>query len=154
MIYFIFGQSGSGKTTLAKAFKEYLHDRDNLQKTIIHLDGDIIRQMTGNYDYGKQGRSKNLELIIHMAKFFNESKLRTDVIVSVVCPFRVSYMFASRCGAELIYLYNTNSQKKDFHVDYFEVPDSSDAIFLDTTNKLIKESLEDLISHLEKKIKF
>ena len=48
MIYWFTGQPGHGKTVLAKTLKEYLEVNYPHKKTIFHVDGDDLRELTAN----------------------------------------------------------------------------------------------------------
>ena len=53
MIYWFTGQPGHGKTTLAKALIAHLR---TLGTEPFHVDGDDLRALTANADYGRAGR--------------------------------------------------------------------------------------------------
>ena len=71
MIIWLTGQPGSGKTTMAtKVFKMY---SDWLQlDNVIHLDGDDVRDVLDNKDYSLEGRRKNIQFAIDMARVLHE----------------------------------------------------------------------------------
>src|SRR6185503_6734961 len=50
MIYWFTGQPGAGKSTLAAALKLALKAR---KQSVVHLDGEELRDITGNTDYGE-----------------------------------------------------------------------------------------------------
>ena len=57
MIYWFTGQPGAGKSTLAAALKSALKAR---KQSVVHLDGEEMRDLTGNTDYGESGRVANI----------------------------------------------------------------------------------------------
>ena len=85
MIIWLTGQPGSGKTTMAtKVFKMY---SDWLQlDNVIHLDGDDVRDVLDNKDYSLEGRRKNIQFAIDMARVLHEKDY--IVICSFVSPYR------------------------------------------------------------------
>ena len=79
------GQPNSGKTTLSLELVHRLHE---LRKdiTAVVLDGDSLRTITQNSDYSKDGRRKNVQLVINLATSSDASNDYT--IVAIVSPFR------------------------------------------------------------------
>lgn len=73
----ICGLPGSGKTTLAKALQKKLPGS-------VHLDGDTIRQMTGNWDFSQDGRIRQSRTMRHLADTFIAQG--RNVIASYVAP--------------------------------------------------------------------
>lgn len=60
MILLLYGQPGSGKTTIAKAFMALPYN--NILKGHIgfyHIDGDLLREATGNKGYDRASRMAN-----------------------------------------------------------------------------------------------
>ena len=54
-VVWLCGLAGSGKSTLATAFTKTLQLQfDN----IVYLDGDVVRDLLGNFSYDKEGRVK------------------------------------------------------------------------------------------------
>ena len=53
MIYWLTGQPGAGKTVLAKK----LYDETFMS---YHIDGDDLRELTKNKNYGIEGRVQNV----------------------------------------------------------------------------------------------
>ena len=64
MIYLFTGQPGSGKTTLAKKLQFWLQtEKRNWRKSVLHIDGDKLRELFPNKDYSKEGREKNIRSV-------------------------------------------------------------------------------------------
>ena len=143
MIYWFTGQPGHGKTTLALALKDHL-DRKAFTK-IRHVDGEDLREVTGNKDYTKRGRVNNIRLAQSMAlKYLNEGH---TVIVSLVSPFRdLREQFKLETGCREIYVFTTEVRGKEvFSVDY-EKPEQ-DFLLVDTTNVSVEESIKKITLH-------
>lgn len=77
--WLLFGQPGSGKTTLAKEMQRNLWDCEL-------IDGDDIRALTTNINYGRDGRIANITNAALIAKYLNSRG--TSVIISVVAPYK------------------------------------------------------------------
>ena len=90
MILWFTGQPGSGKTTLANEIQGrpvYLKTfGDKSYDKVIHIDGDDLRDVLDNRDYSEQGRRKNIQFAIDMAKVMDDKGYL--VIVSMVSPYR------------------------------------------------------------------
>ena len=54
MVYWFTGQPGHGKTVLSTMLKDYIESE--YKKTVIHIDGDDLREIYQNKDYSKEGR--------------------------------------------------------------------------------------------------
>lgn len=72
------GQPGSGKTTIAKAIA------DNYKKVVM-IDGDMLRLASANVDYSKEGRLKNMDNAIMVAKVLNANGYST--VLAIVAPY-------------------------------------------------------------------
>jgi len=78
MIIWFTGISGVGKTTLAKITYKFLKKKN---KNILHIDGDIFRELFANdLKYSLKDRNRNAERIINFVKLLNAQKI--NVIVS------------------------------------------------------------------------
>ena len=108
MILWFTGQPGSGKTTLCNEVIKRVSEK------VIHIDGDDIREVLDNKDYSENGRRKNIQFAINMAKVM-ESKGYL-VVVSLVSPYR-----DLRIG-EIFYLNSSRPLRKQYHVDDYEPP--------------------------------
>lgn len=83
MVIWITGLSGSGKTTLANAL---LHEARRSSKTLIHLDGDMIREVFGNdLSYSMSDRLKNAKRISNLCKLLDDQG--QNVVCSVLSIF-------------------------------------------------------------------
>jgi energy-coupling factor transporter ATP-binding protein EcfA2 len=76
----ICGLPGSGKTTLAKALAEIVPNS-------VHLDGDDIREATGNWDFSPDGRYQQSLTMRNLADTF--IKQGKTVIASYVAPTKL-----------------------------------------------------------------
>lgn len=137
-IYWLTGQPGVGKTTIAKAMIER-------NKSWINVDGDVLRENFNNQDYSENGRYVNIKLAQTIAEFLYLND-RT-VVVSLVSPYReLREDFKKKLQGNLteIYVHTTEDRgKNEFQVENYEEP-LENFIDLDTTNKTVEESIEEL----------
>jgi adenylylsulfate kinase-like enzyme len=121
MILCLYGQPGSGKTTLARAFME-MYDLiiDKRYKHFYHIDGDMLREVTQNNDYTRQGRIENCMLANRIAMY--SQVLGYLPVMSIVHPFGNERAHLVRAGACLIYLINANTptDKRRYRIADFE----------------------------------
>lgn len=98
MIVWIVGLSGAGKTTLANQVVYKLRENG---KKIVHLDGDLIRNLYGN-DIGHsiEDRKKNADRICKLCKFLDLQEI--DVVTSILSIFPESRQW---CRDNLINYY-------------------------------------------------
>ena len=98
MIVWIVGFSGAGKTTLANQVVYKLRENG---KKIVHLDGDLIRNLYGN-DIGHsiEDRKKNADRICKLCKFLDLQEI--DVVTSILSIFPESRQW---CRDNLINYY-------------------------------------------------
>ena len=98
MIVWIVGLSGAGKTTLANQIVYKLRENG---KKIVHLDGDLIRNLYGN-DIGHsiEDRKKNADRICNLCKFLDLQEI--DVVTSILSIFPESRQW---CRENLINYY-------------------------------------------------
>ena len=83
MVIWITGLSGSGKTTLANAL---LQEASLERKSLVHLDGDMIREVFGNdLTYSMSDRFKNAKRISNLCKLLDDQGL--NVVCSVLSIF-------------------------------------------------------------------
>lgn len=140
MIIFFFGQPGSGKTTLAKWAK------DKFGQDGVHLDGDMLRKIFNDTDYSRDGRSRNMQRAIDIAKY--EDSKNSMVICSFVAPFNWQrrYLDANTdvCWVHLFYNPYTHDRcKMKFMVDSFAKPTRlKNVLHLDTGELSIEECQE------------
>lgn len=133
MIYNLIGQPHSGKTTLAKHLKTALEINFPQRKALI-IDGDDLRKILNNKDYSKEGRRDNISKAYAIAKYLNADFLH-DVIIAVVSPFLdLREEFKITADVIEIYVHTKNIRgRENFHVEYFEKPESN-FIDIDTTD--------------------
>jgi adenylylsulfate kinase-like enzyme len=147
MIIWFTGQPGSGKTTLANEIQGrpvYLKTfGDKSYDKIIHIDGDDLRDVLDNKDYSEEGRRKNIQFAIDMAKVMDDKGYL--VIVSMVSPYRdMREKLKSERNIAEFYCHTTEIRgKEDYFVEDYEPPLHN---FVDiNTDKLIKESAYEVL---------
>ena len=100
MIYWFIGQPGSGKSTLADLLRRALN---SALRPCVHLDGDILRAVTLNQDYSREGRRRNIKCAQELAASLNAQGL--NVVASFVTPYRdLREEFKARQPVTEIYL--------------------------------------------------
>ena len=145
MILWFTGQPGSGKTTLAERFiKDKLIGFMKIQPVkIVHIDGDDLREVLDNKDYSEEGRRKNIQFAIDMAKVMDNKGYL--VIVSLVSPYRdMREKLKSERNITEFYLHTTEIRgKEDYFVDNYEPPLHN---FTDIdTDKSIEECVDEIL---------
>ena len=141
MIYWLTGQPGAGKTVLAKMlFKNKLLD--------YHIDGDDLREITNNKNYGIEGRVQNVATAQKIAHYLNTKG--DDVVVSLVSPYiDQREEFKKILGDELmeIYVYTSEERgREQYHVEGYQQP-LNNFIDVDTTHDTPEESYRKIISN-------
>ena len=141
MIYWLTGQPGAGKTVLAKMlFKNKLLD--------YHIDGDDLREITNNKNYGIEGRVQNVATAQKIAHYLNTKG--DDVVVSLVSPYiDQREEFKKILGDELIEIYVHTSEERgreQYHVEGYQQP-LNNFIDVDTTHDTPEESYTKIISN-------
>ena len=164
-IFWFTGQAGAGKTELANMLKTRLIREQTIvqqiyatkkissvhlpNKKLVIIDGDDIRELYKNTDYSIQGRKKNVDFVQKMCVF-----LKKNDIVPIVCmvsPFarQRSVFLEEENGIEIYVHCNEIRGREQFHIDYYEPPSNSDnSITIDTTNKTILESFQEIWEQL------
>ena len=145
MILWFTGQPGSGKTTLVERFiKDKLIGFMKLQPVkIVHIDGDDLREVLDNKDYSEEGRRKNIQFAINMAKVMDDKGYL--VLVSLVSPYRdMREKLKSNRNITEFYLHTTEIRgKEDYFVENYEPPINN---FVDiNTNKSIEECIDEIL---------
>ena len=141
MIYWFTGQPGAGKTVLAKMlFENKFLD--------YHIDGDDLREITNNKNYGIEGRVQNVATAQKIAHYLNTKG--DDVVVSLVSPYiDQREEFKKILGDELIEIYVHTSEERgreQYHVKGYQQP-LSNFIDVDTTYDTPEESYTKIISN-------
>lgn len=92
MITWYYGNTGAGKTTEA---------RKNAGAVLI--DGDELREATGNHDLSEEGRRRQNWTAAKLAKLFSDQG--HDVVVATICPYRDQReQIRDMIGCEFVYL--------------------------------------------------
>ncbi len=145
-IYWFTGQPGSGKTTLGLKLKNYL--KSTTKKEIIHIDGDELRLLFKNINYGKLGREENIKRAQDIAKFMHAQGY--DIIVSLVAPYKeIREAFKTELGSDLIEIYVHTTEirgREQFHSDEYIKP-TENYVSIDTTNVSVEECLNKIKSY-------
>lgn len=142
LIYWFTGQPGSGKTTLCEQVKLGFKNG-----TIIHIDGDDLRDIFQNKDYSESGRRKNIERAQDIAQFMLAKGY--DVLVSLVSPYKDQReSFKTKCNIIEIYVHTVSDRgRTQYHVAEYEPP-TEKFIDIDTTNSNVMDSYEELLNKI------
>jgi len=131
MIYWFTGQPGHGKTTLGAELYSHLNTYN--EKTII-IDGDYLRNIFKNVNYGKEGRIENIKRAQVIAKFLHHQGYY--VIVTLVSPYKdIRNEFKIEMQNNLVEIYvhtNLKRGREDYFVSDYEPP-IDNYIDIDTT---------------------
>ena len=145
MIYCIFGQPGSGKTTISSSLRERLKKLYGRCMEVIVIDGDVLREIFDNQNYGAKGRISNINSANTIATFLNH--LGYEVIIALVNPYddlRKMLKKSNPKDCKFIYLHSDRLLRKEFHVSDFEVPKDPD-LTLDTSNLTLNACVNKII---------
>lgn len=144
MIYWLTGQPGAGKTTLANYFYEHFP-----LLSVVHIDGDDLRDMFDNKDYSEFGRRKNIERAQDIALFMSNKGY--NVIVSLVSPYKDQRdSFKNKTKVVEIYVHTSEDRGRNgYHVVNYEPP-TIDFIDIDTTYITESDSYYELLKKLKK----
>jgi len=142
MIYWFTGQPGAGKTTLALALQAVLRKSGH---TVVHLDGEFLREITGNRDFTEAGRTRNIRAGQQLA-----TKLHTEgvmVVASFVSPYRNMREEFKKTGNVLeIYVHTTEIRGREAHfVVNFEPPER-DFVDIDTTGVPVEPCVQRILA--------
>jgi bifunctional enzyme CysN/CysC len=146
-IYWFTGQPGAGKTVLSLRLKEYLEQEYGQE--VFHIDGDELRVLFKNINYGREGREENIKRAQDIAKFIHSQGY--DVIVSLVAPYkemRDKFKEELKTGLVEFYVHTTEIRgRENFHTNEYVAP-TENFIDVNTTNIEPEESIKQLIKNL------
>ena len=142
MIYWLYGQPGAGKTTIARLLKEHLEYK-TVGKKVIHIDGDVMRELFSNTDYSAEGRNINMGKVCTIARFLYHQGFH--VIISVVGPFKEVRDELLDLDPIMIYLFTSEIRGREhFFTELLEV--GADDIWLCTDDKLPEHTLNEILT--------
>ena len=156
MIYWFTGQPGAGKTVLGKKLHSFLKtEKRNWRKSVFHVDGDDLRELTINKDYSEQGRINNIKNAQMIVEYLHNNEC--DVVVSLVAPYRwLREEFKERIGFDNFqefYVHTTEKREKDhYHTKDYESPEV-EFIDVDTTKDNPNQSFTKIVNYLTEKEK-
>ena len=142
MIIWLTGQPGSGKTTMATKLFEMYSDWLQLDN-VIHLDGDDVRNVLDNKDYSLEGRRKNIQFAIDMARVLHDKDY--VVICSFVSPYRdMREKLKEMSKVKEFYLHSTREPRKEYWVKDYEPPLENFTEI--NTDKSEEETLDEILN--------
>ena len=142
MIIWLTGQPGSGKTTMATKLFEMYSDWLQLDN-VIHLDGDDVRNVLDNKDYSLEGRRKNIQFAIDMARVLHDKDY--VVICSFVSPYRdMREKLKEMSKVKEFYLHSTRELRKEYWVKDYEPPLENFTEI--NTDKSEEETLDEILT--------
>ena len=152
MIYNFIGQPHSGKTTLANHLKNVLENNykeNQIDKKIIIVDGDILKNILNNKDFSEEGRRYNINQAYNIVKFLDVDN-SFDVIIAIVSPFLdLRERLKKEANVIEIYVHTTDIRGREkYHVPYFEAPQRN-FIDVDTTNIDELTTMNELLNDIE-----
>ena len=122
---------------------------DVTNKKVFHIDGDEIRLLFKNINYGREGREENIKRAQDISKFSHSQGC--DVIVSLVTPYKeIRENFKTDIGDEIveIYVHTTDIRGREhFHSEEYERP-TENYIDVDTTNIEPNSSLKQIVKNI------
>lgn len=149
-IVWLTGQPGSGKTVLGQMLVQYYEKQ---KRKVVFIDGDDLREKTGNFDYTPDGRNKNITNAQMLARYLYKSGY--TVVVSLVAPYRdLREEFKKEFGSLMteIYVHCEDIRgREEYHVANYEQP-LNNFLDVDTTNDNPKKSfriIEEYLSQYE-----
>lgn len=152
MIYNFIGQPHAGKTTLANHLKNVLENNykeNQIDKKIIIVDGDILKNILNNKDFSEEGRRYNINQAYNIAKFLDVDN-SFDVIIAIVSPFLdLRERLKKEANVIEIFVHTTEIRGREkYHVPYFEAPQRN-FIDVDTTNIDELTTMNELLNDIE-----
>jgi adenylylsulfate kinase-like enzyme len=149
MIVTLFGQPACGKTTLSKMIVDHFKAEGDVVKIAV-IDGDILRDLTKNYDYSYEGRVLNFDNATAIANYLVNLKMVHLVVIAMVLPYKIGRDNMAKKFAKSLWFYLSTDQvrgREKFFVQDFDVPDMTDAKFIDTS-KSHEECLEIILKRI------
>ena len=143
MIYLLYGQPGSGKTVLGSMLAAHLSNG-------FRIDGDEFRALFSNDNYDQGGREKNIKNANAVATYLNHTQ-NQDVILTLVNPYeclREELKQINPGQVVEILLASTRELKREFHVEEFEIGNSTISLNTDSREE---DTFDTLITCMEKK---
>ena len=120
MILSLYGQPGSGKTTLATMMRERIQHEPFWRWDPILLDGDSVRKLFKNFQYGREGRYQNIRNINAIATH-HDNFSENDVIISAVNPYAELRKELKQNNKVLeVLLISARDLRREYHVKEFE----------------------------------
>ena len=142
MIIWLTGQPGTGKTTMATKLFEMYSDWLQLDN-VIQLDGDDVRNVLDNKDYSLEGRRKNIQFAIDMARVLHDKDY--VVICSFVSPYRdMREKLKEMSKVKEFYLHSTRELRKEYWVKDYEPPLENFTEI--NTDKSEEETLDEILN--------
>ena len=132
---------------LSLRLKKYLEQEYGQE--VFHIDGDELRVLFKNINYGREGREENIKRAQDIAKFIHSQGY--DVIVSLVAPYkemRDKFKEELKTGLVEFYVHTTEIRgRENFHTDEYVAP-TENYIDVDTTDVEPEESLKQILEKL------
>ena len=152
----------SGKTTIARKLQEQIPN-------LAILDGDELREWLSPKDFSREGRNEHNRKVAHLAKLL--LKHNVPVSVSLISPYFENRKSAReiigdknfietyvKCPLDVceerdvkgMYKKARNNEIKSFTGidDPYDIPENP-ALTIDTKNKSLDESVEQILTHLK-----
>lgn len=138
------GQPGAGKTTLARALHELIPGS-------VWIDGDDLRNQTGNQDYSDQGRAANVrEAQRRAVKAIEDGRV---AIVSLVSPFRCQREdFKAAHNVLEIYVHPCRVSGKAAFAFPAYAPPLLNFIDVNTTGRGVADCAAQIAGHLQERL--
>jgi len=154
----------SGKTTIARKLQEFVPN-------LAILDGDELREWLSPKDFSKEGRNEHNRKVAYLAKLL--LKHNVPVSVSLISPYKENRESAReiigkdnfietyvKCSLDIcedrdvkgMYKKARNNEIKSFTGidDPYDVPENPELI-IETENKSLDESVEQILTYLKTK---
>ena len=146
MILSLYGQPGSGKTTLATMMRERMQHDPFWRWEPILLDGDNVRKLFKNFQYGKEGRYQNIRNINAIATH-HDNFSENDVIISAVNPYAELRKELKQNNKVLeVLLISNRDLRKEYHVKDFEIGEPKYALRTDDSVEESWKNLKELLN--------